>query len=301
MAPNVRVYEPLYAAGQELTEPAFEPLKLETNLGLEWRELGILVHMYRLGLHRQQRLTGLCSPKFRTKTRTEGSRFVDFAEQNSAADVVFVNPSPQHVYLSFNCWTAGDFSHPGLVARSQALLDAVGVPWRLSEQPYYGSDITCYCNYWVASEAFWERYVGGVLLPIADHVERFDDSEAVQAILSRAPHISPAPFLAFTVERLFSTMLRENPKYRAVPMLLDPEELCLTRFELELLRYARPRVEAAIRNGFDEETKGLLQFTTEARLRFILEYFQHHDHPYSGVPTNVAIYREFGHQALEPA
>ena len=48
---NLAIYEPVYEEGQQLSEPTFRPLLLRGNPYALTREFGILLHMYRLGLH----------------------------------------------------------------------------------------------------------------------------------------------------------------------------------------------------------------------------------------------------------
>ncbi len=112
----IAIYEPLYAPGQKLVDPAFRPLVVENQLHAQWREFSILVDMYRRGMHRQQSFTGLMSPKFGLKTGISGTRFIDFVRANTEADVCFINPFPQLGYLSFNVWMQGEVSHAGLVS-----------------------------------------------------------------------------------------------------------------------------------------------------------------------------------------
>ena len=63
---DVVIYEPIYREGQQLSQPLFRPLPI-ANDRPDWRELQIFVDMYRAGLHRQQALTGMLSPKFELK------------------------------------------------------------------------------------------------------------------------------------------------------------------------------------------------------------------------------------------
>jgi hypothetical protein len=292
----IAIYEPLYRPGQELREPAFRPLSVE-NTRPEWREFAIIVDMYRRGLHRQQTLTGLLSPKFRQKSGISGADFIRHIEANPGASVYILNAPAQLPYMSYNMWTAGEGQHPGLVDCAQTLLDACGIPWRLKETPRQGPDVVCYNNFWVATEAFWDGYVGGVLNPIATFVEQHPQSDVTRSILAQTYHRDPAPFLPFIAERLFSTYLsRTGPAI--VPYLLDPLAACLSDFERDIVAFIGERVRRADREGeFPPDLIAWLTLLPRLRARYDRAYYAHHPHRYTGKPVDPAI-TELGESGL---
>jgi hypothetical protein len=274
----IAIYEPLYLPGQRLVEPAFLPLRLPDNSRASWREFGIIVDMYRRGMHRDQALTGLLSPKFGTKTGITGSQFIAFIEANPGADVYFINPYPQLAYLTYNVWTQGESAHSGLVGRAQALLDGCGIRWDLEQAPRQGPDATCYCNYWVGTEKFWDDYVGGVLIPIARLLETEPESDAARGVMANTQHLRPTPFLPFIIERLFSTYLSlRNPSAR--PYRIDPVAHCANDFERDIVMFVKDRVTRADREGdFPPDLKQWMRFLRRLRRRFAIEH--HSRHPY---------------------
>ena len=225
---TIGIYEPIYRAGQVLQEPAFRPLPIE-NARPDWRELSIIVKMFRDGMHRRRGLTGLFSPRFQFKTKVTGAVFIDHVKRNPGADVYIVNASAHLPYISYNVWMEADWYHPGLVDRAQALLDACGIGWSLRDTARQGPDVVCYSNFWIATEKVWDDYVGGVLVPISEFMERHPESAVAQAVLAPTFHREPAPFLPFIVERLFSTYL-SHARPAVVPLLLDPLKTSVDRF-----------------------------------------------------------------------
>ena len=286
-APMIAIYEPLYLPGQQLAEDAFRPLRLENNDFADWREFRILVDMYRRGLHREQQFTGLLSPKFGLKTGLSGRDFLAFVEANADADVCFVNPFPQLAYISHNVWMQGEHAHPGLTVRSQALLDAVGIDIVLDDVPRHGPDVLCYSNYWVGKERFWDEYVGGLLLPIAQFLETHPDHPASRAIMEPTIHLEAAPFLPFMIERLFSTYLslnRASVSFRAFPA--DPIALCLTDLERDLVSRQRDAVDAADRAElFPAAMKNEMLKLSALRQSYDHDYFDIHAHPHAKGPA----------------
>lgn len=247
----IAIYEPLYLPGQPLTEPAFRPLRLQTNDYASWREFRILTDMYRRGLHRQQRFTGLLSPKFELKTGLSGREFITFVEANADADVCFANPFPHYAYLAYNIWMQGEPAHPGLADRSQALLNACGIDLKIDEMPRHGPALLCFCNYWVGSERFWDEYVGRLLLPIAQFIEANPDHPACRAILGPTVHyIESTPFLPFMIERLFSSYLSLHAERLSIRAFArDPLQACFDDFERKLVSRIRSRIDDADRTG----------------------------------------------------
>ncbi|WP_144108550.1 hypothetical protein [Paraburkholderia sp. BCC1886] len=290
MSASIKIFEPIYAPGQVLSEKAFHPLVLRDNAHAAWREFYILVHMYRQGLHLQQEFTGLFSPKFSLKARIDGEQFLAFAEANPDADVCLINPFPQLAYISFNAWMQGEHAHPELTARSQLLLDACGIGWNLKEAPRQSPGTLCYCNFWIGSQSFWENYVGQVLVPIANFLETQSNTAAARAVLEPTVHSDDAPFLPFVAERLFSTFLTLNSavKVAAYPIEGDAVlDYCVSDFEKDMVRYMQKPVDAADRlPSFPHEQKELMELLCALSLKYVRAHFSINPHPHTGKPID---------------
>lgn len=266
----IAIYEPLYLSDQKLAEPAFRPLRTESNVHADWREFYLLVEMYRRGMHRQQSLTGLMSPKFGLKTGISGTQFIEFIDANSDADVCFINPFPHIAYLSFNVWMQGECVHPGLTSHAQALLDAAGVNMTIADIPRHGSGVLCYCNFWVGSERFWDAYVGGILLPIAQFLEKNPEATISRNVLSPTWYHEPVPFLPFIIERLFSSFLsRPTCKLTVRAFPVDPFKSCFNKFEKGIVACVKDDVDAADEAECFPDT---LKSNMASRYRLCLRY-----------------------------
>jgi hypothetical protein len=280
----IAIYEPLYLPGQSLNDPAFQPLTIENNDRAEWREFYILIDMYRRGLHRQQSFTGLMSPKFRLKTKITGIQFIDFVRANADADVCFVNAFAHLAYIFFNVWMQGEASHPGLVLRAQELLDASGVDLRITDAPRHGPAVLCYCNFWVGTEKFWDDYVGGILIPIAEFLEKYPDHSTSRSVLASTRYVNPVPFLPFIVERLFSTFLSQpSRKIIAKGYPQDPMQSCLNDFDQQIVAYRKDAIDAADRQVvFPDPLKRDMTFVCGLWQAYNLAYYSVHPHPHTG-------------------
>jgi hypothetical protein len=292
MSASIKIYEPLYAPGQVLSEAAFHPLVLRNNAHAAWREFYILVDMYRKGMHLQQEFTGLFSPKFALKAQIDGSRFIEFVQANADADVCLINPFPQLTYFSFNAWMQGEHAHPGLVERSQLLLNACEIPWNLCEAPRQSANTLCYCNFWVGSQSFWESYVGKVLVPIATFLETQSDSEAARAVLEPTIHSDDAPFLPFVAERLFSTYLSLHPDVKAAAYPIEGDKVldyCVSDFEKDIVRYMQKPIDAADRAPvFPAEQIALMDLLCRLSQKYVHAHFAFNPHPHTGKPIDFA-------------
>lgn len=290
MSQSIKIFEPIYAAGQVLSEKSFYPLVLRDNAHAAWREFYILVDMYRKGIHTQQKFTGLFSPKFSLKARIDGGRFLDFVQENISADVCLINPFPQLTYFSFNAWMQGEHAHPGLVERGQLLLDACGIPWSLRAAPRQAANTLCYCNFWVGTELFWENYVGKILLPIATFLETHGNSEAARAVLEPTVHSDDAPFLPFVAERLFSTYLSLTPSLSVAAYPIEGDSVfdyCVSDFEKDIVSYMREAVDSADKQSpFPADQISLMDLLCKLSQKYVRAHFSINPHPHTGQPID---------------
>lgn len=278
------IYEPLYEVGQQLSEAAFQPLPLPDNSHAAWREFRILIDFWRRGEHRRAGKTGIFSPKFGLKTKVSATDFLTFVDENPKADVCFINPFPQIAYYSYNVWMQGEANHPGLLERSQALLDAAGIRWSLAETPRNDSRTLCYSNFWAGTELFWDVYVGGVLDPIARFLEGNPDHEVTRSVMDPTWHSDPAPFLPFITERLFSAFLALRTDMSAAPYpIADMEPYFSSAFERESVALLKPMVDAAdIADKYPDSVKRAQQLYCEFLIICTKAYYETHAHPHTG-------------------
>ena len=279
----IRIYEPLYRPDQQQQEPLFLPLHLQQN-DFAWREFRIIVDMYRQNLHRGAGHCGMFSPKFPLKSRIPTQEFLDFCEAHSHVSVCFFNPFPQIRYVAYNVWNQGEPWHPGLCAVAQSLLDAAGIPWRIDEVPRHGEAQLAYSNFWVANEQFWDAYVGNILLPIAEFLEREPDHPASRSVMVPTYHTDAASYLPFVIERLFSTFLSLQPAFsRTAFPVSDVLPYCICPSEAELVQQMKPAVDAADQSGmYSAHLIESLKQTAWNNTRMAKQYFQDHPHPHSG-------------------
>ncbi len=281
---DIQIFEPIYAAGQELIEPAFKALPI-ANERAPWREFAIMVDMYRAGLHRGSKLTGVLSPKFCVKTGLSGPDLIAFIEANPGHDVYLANSGAWAPYSNFNVWEHAEANHPGIVAAAQALLDAVGIDWDLSNQPRHGHDVFLFSNFWVGTEAFWDSYVGGILVPIASFIEQHPTHPASIGIFEDTNHTTVGPYLPFVIERMISTYLKLHPSLSIGAWQRDPIESCLTQFERETIAYMAPILAEAEGTEFSDDLRRLMRFLSKADAMHKDVHYRTVQHPHTIPPS----------------
>lgn len=290
MISTVTVFEPIFSEKSVPSDPAFLPYL--TNPGDAWREVSHIVKAYRRKLYLTSDFTGLFSAKFRLKTRITGDEFISFVQKHGGMDVYIANPFPQLSYYSFNVWMQGEIAHPGLIKRAQSLLDACGIRWNLANVGRQNHHNLCYSNFWIASEKFWDAYVGGILVPIVEFLEKNPASKEALDVFEDTVHTEKAPFLPFIIERLFSTYLSENPSIRVLPYPLYDNMLdyCTSDFERDIVQYMKLEVDTADRSpGFSRNLFDLMYFLCNLHQKYFWDHFSVYPHPHTGRIVNRAI------------
>jgi len=219
MHPAIRIHQIYYDPTQRPSlDPAFVPLDNTRNERPEWCEYHIFRTQYLAGACEPGQLTGFMSWKFRPKTRMTGGQFVRFIGRNPGHDVYFINPYPKSNSTFRNVWAQGEHFHPGLRKIAQSCFDAAGIELALTGK--HGDDITCYCNYWVGTKAFWDLYMS-YAERLFDAIEHRLDAVVAARLHARAHYDGNASFLPFLMERLFTTILARHVELSVASLRCD--------------------------------------------------------------------------------
>lgn len=292
---DLAVYEALYQPDQSLTDPGFREFRI-ANEQPERRELQFFQAMFDQRLYLTHDLTGLFSPRFASKTGLTSNEVRAFVDANSDGEVFTFNAGPQAPYFAYNIWMQGESAHPGLTRKGQDLLTACGIKMDLGSVGRQGPDVWCFSNFWVGSRAFWEEYVGEVIWPVLTFVSQNPGHPSVRAALEVTSHVTPAPFLPFIVERLFSTFLSTHPLWRAKTRAYKIEPLEARHsndFDREVVASFRDRIDRADRDGeFSEELISFMNLLSRLRMRYFFAYHAVHPHPNTDQPLDASIITE---------
>lgn len=155
---------------------------------------------------------GVFGPRWQEKMRHPSKVIIDAVNENPNADVWVFNHARIQSALTYNVWEQGEYFHRGIREVVSAAFDAGGYDKNALE--YVMTDSTCFCSYFVAKKSFWLDYIAFV----KDIKEKLEGLTGRQAELyhgsanyGRDPNLNLFPFI---VERLFSTFLHMNKKYK---------------------------------------------------------------------------------------
>lgn len=205
---NIKIFQTYYKEAQKpRLDPSFIPLDNTSNPKPLWTEYWLFLNHYRSGEYRLSEYSGILSWKFNEKTRITGKEFFRYIESNPDQEVYFINPYPNEVYSRKNIWHHGELFHPGLIEMTQYIFEKIG----------YDIDIeiirndegnTLFCNYWVGSKDFWNKYMS-FTLPIFNYINNELSEEKKAQIYSHADKSrgKNAAYFSFIFERLFTTLL----------------------------------------------------------------------------------------------
>lgn len=285
---NTKIFEVVFSPSESTSLDEAVPFYVD-NLNPGWRELQAYAEIYRQEKYKTAEVVGVFSPKFAMKAGISVHEFQKFIQNSPSGDVYFINPYPQIAYRSLNVWMQGELAHPGLIDLTKELLNHLNLDYQLLMEKRQGPNILCYCNFWAGTPSFWEKYVGGVLMPIVNFLEGHSESNLVRKLTSKTKYVDPAPFLPFIVERLFSTFLQSTSDIVGVAWKHGIEDIigkyCLNNFE-------RIMVEGLVEEIDHLDSKGDSAFLPEVYSRMWLnsklwqqhndDYYQFVPHPHSG-------------------
>lgn len=219
--------------------PYYNPSDSEANLFLEY---SVIRKSYLDGFYKEGDLAGVLSWRFFEKARKTEAQFIDFILKNPGYDVYFLNPFFEQVTMYDSVWKHGEANHPGLWEIADSIFEKIGYGFKVSEILNSKSD-TLYCNYWIGTPAFWEKYMA-FTKPIYDYIlENSQDQEIVSKLKSNAPYHYPVTFTPFLMERLFSTLLWKDKTIKSLAYEYTPLEVATLINELRGYEYAYKKID----------------------------------------------------------
>lgn len=149
---------------------------------------------------------GVLSWKFQQKTNLHPSKIIPWLHKTKA-DVYTINPFPQMKTFE-NVWKQGEAFHPGMSLIVEDLFQRADLDLTLLTLPH-SPKVSCYCNYWIANERFWNLYMSyteklySVIYESGEQV--FED-----LFLKKADKEIDSGMFSFIMERMFSSVLAKH-------------------------------------------------------------------------------------------
>lgn len=190
---------------RSFVSPRAIPLDAHRNTGKDQREYELLQLIRAEQSQASDDPWGLVSWKFQHKSLVSVDEFIDFSVEKltSGFDCAFINPMIGNEALYYNVWEQGiDCGHTGLDKIFAFFKMSIG----LQVTAPMGLDSFAFCNYFVATPRFWDKYfkfVEGALSSLETEVAKRSEVGTIysgSAGYGRDPSLTMRPFV---IERLF--------------------------------------------------------------------------------------------------
>lgn len=227
MGVQIEVYQSLLKGRGDRLCQGFRPLHWPVRPDGILREAVLHDHLFRTVAMAPATLYGLVSSRFFEKTHLELIDIEKFVVDHPGGDVYLFNPFPQARFYTFNVWDQGEACHPGLIRIANRLLKDLGYGIDVSRIGRHNRQHTCYCNFWIGTMRFWERFMEFVQ-PLYEYASR---NLGKGPLFETARYHEPAVFFPFIYERMLTTFLSLEPDIRAVayePPRVEMKRNCVT-------------------------------------------------------------------------
>jgi hypothetical protein len=205
---TVKLFEICFEENQlNDVDPLFTPFDNTKNEYPELREYHNFHRLFDEGHTQDLDLWGAFGPRWPSKLRYSSQEIFKTIEDNPGHDVYIFNHARIVSALTYNVWDQGELYHKGITNVARHALEAAGYNPNTTSAIMTNLD-TCYCSYFVATNAFWKDYLN-FLDMIKKRLENLPDDLAEiyhgSANYSRDASLNMFPFI---VERMFSTYIQ---------------------------------------------------------------------------------------------
>lgn len=200
-------------------DPLFKPFDNTSNEKPELRELHSFDRIEKEDIAKGLDAWGVFGPRWQEKLRYPSIEIIQSIDTNPDYDVYVFNHARVVSALTQNVWEHGEIFHQGIKRVTAAAFKEAGYNEKVLD--IIMTKNVCYSSYFVASKVFWKDYLNFVRT-IIDKLESLtgEDEKIYRgsANYSRDKNLTMLPFI---VERLFSTFLHLNPKYKVYSKPVD--------------------------------------------------------------------------------
>jgi hypothetical protein len=199
------LYQIYYSeSSRQQLDPGFLPLDNRANPRPDWREYWpIRQFLLNTPLDEHARY-GFFSPKFRAKTGLDAVDVTQFLA-GSEAEVVLFSPFFDQSAFFRNVLLQSEQAHPGSAALFSAMLTELGLPRDPTTWVTHAGN-TVFCNYFVATPAFWRTW-----LALCERLFAVLEADPAHVLNPDTVHDrGRAPLKVFLVERLATVLLTSD-------------------------------------------------------------------------------------------
>lgn len=208
----LRLFQIYYRPEQQAQlDPAFEPYNNEGDKS-PLLEFNVFRKLAASELTRGAQLWGALSWKFSDKTGLSGTQLREIIASNPGYDVYYCNPYPGIEGLYHNLWLQGETTHPNFLILCRDFFRSAGLDLAALEELQPSSQFAA-SNYFVATPAFWQRYLAFIETAVARAEQNMSDIAKAMIHSSAADERglhAEASYLPFIIERLFGYFLTRH-------------------------------------------------------------------------------------------
>lgn len=212
---NVKLFQICFEKRQlSIVDNLLTPFDNTENKFPELREYHNFKRLLDEGHTKDLDLWGAFGPRWQGKLRYNSQDIFNTIEKNSGYDVYLFNHARVVTALTYNVWEHGETAHPGIRIVAEEMLSRMGYDKQVAKALMTEKN-TCYCSYFIATNEFWKEYLD-FLTKAKDVLDSLEDGKIKDAYLSSANYERDKELnlFPFIIERLFSTFLLLNPKYK---------------------------------------------------------------------------------------
>jgi hypothetical protein len=219
---SVEIVQILYSESvRNSLDPGFGVLDNLSNSRPDWREYWPIRRALR-ERPTSGNLRGFFSPKYRAKTGLDAATTISFCRGlESEADVLTFSPFFDQSALFVNPFYQADGAHAGFLQPAEQVLSIV-LPEYDIKALVMDSTTTIYCNYFVACDAFWSRWLAVCesIFAIAE-----DPGHPLAASLNQGTRHDggETPMKVFLIERIATLLLHTEKHWRVRNLWLSDD------------------------------------------------------------------------------
>jgi hypothetical protein len=211
--PGLHIFQIYYSAQtRALLDESYTPLDNMSNERPDWREYWPIRNYLLNNPPVAADYYGFLSPAFRAKTGLSSETVHDFLSAHlGKADVVLFSPFFDQIAFFLNQCEQGVGAHKTSASAFEQSLASIAPGFRMNETVGCSRN-TVFCNYFIATGAFWSEWLGRCEL-IFECAER-GDTPLGRALAGPIDYNSQAaPMKAFIIERAASALLATQPRW----------------------------------------------------------------------------------------
>lgn len=211
---NYKIFQNCFEEDQiKNIDPLLTPFDNTANERPDLREFQVFDKIYRGNYTKDLDAWGVFGPRWHEKLKYPMAEVHDEIQNNPGHDVYIFNFARITCAYFYSVWEQGELGHKGIIEISRHALKNIFGHDRMFKVPTYQNTM-CFSNFFVASKDFWYEYMN-FLYEVKNELDNLPEELDIiyksSANYERDMSLNLFPFI---IERMFSTYLIMNPKWK---------------------------------------------------------------------------------------